>query len=664
MDTSDKNSLLDFDYLHQFEYVEANGLGGYSSGTFSGAHSRKYHGLLIAALNPPVERTVVVSKIDETILFNDASYGLGCNQFPGALHPTGFTYLTSFRRELFPEWEYSVKGITIRKTIAAVYGENTTLVLYEVLDAPDKFTLSLQPFYASRRIHELSHANSYFGEPFIFDKGIFQTMNYQGCPEFFISVPKSNFVEERAWHYNFEYQQELLRGMEYREDLYTHGKFAVTLRKGSKVGVIVSLDNPAGKDAFKLFREEKKRRELLVKGVAAEPVLRTLALAADQFIVKRGDGNTIIAGYPWFADWGRDTMIALPGLCLATGRVKEAKRILQKYSEFISDGMIPNRFPDTGEQPEYNTIDATLWFFNAIYKYYQYTSDKMFIKVMLPRLRDIIDWHYRGTRYEIKVDPADELLSGGHPGIQLTWMDARVGDRVVTPRMGKAVEINALWYNALCIMQFLLEELNYQGDAEFYQMKAASVRQSFNRMFWNEKTGCLFDHIYGEFKCEDIRPNQVYAMSLPFPVLEQSRAGSVLRVVHDQLVTSRGLRSLSPLHSGYCPRYDGDSNARDAAYHQGSVWSHLAGPYLDALFFVDEEDARIAAQLYFNEVVKNLDEAGLGTISELFDGDAPHTPRGCFAQAWSVGELLRVSYEHNLLHYAGKPTASRQPVEH
>jgi predicted glycogen debranching enzyme len=304
-----------------------------------------------------------------------------------------------------------------------------------------------------------------------------------------------------------------------------------------------------------------------------------------------------------------------------------------------------------------------LWYLNAIYKYYLYTADKLFIKAMVPALREVIEWHYRGTRYNIKVDPDDELLAGGHPGIQLTWMDAKMGDWVVTPRSGKAVEVNALWYNALRIMQTLLEELNYHGDAELYQLKCSKVYESFNNAFWNPKTGCLYDYIDGGFQCEDIRPNQVYAMSLPFPVLEQNRSGSVIRVIHDQLATPRGLRSLSPLHSDYRPRYEGDLRSRDAVYHQGPVWSHLAGAYIDAMFFVDDEDARQGAQDYFDEVVQTLDEAGLGSISELFDGDEPHTPRGCFAQAWSVGELLRVGYEHNLLKFPKKQTLRKTSLE-
>jgi predicted glycogen debranching enzyme len=396
METENADSI-DFALLHSLEYVEANGLGGFASGTFSGAHSRKYHGLLVAALAPPVERHVVVSKIDETIFIDGEYHHLGCNQFPGTLYPFGVQYLSEFNRDLFPQWTYKVKGVVLRKTIAAVYGENTTLILYEVLEASEKFLIDLKPFYSCRDFHHLSHHNESIGRPFIFDKGVFRTMNYQGCPEFFISVPKSTFVEDASWYHNFEYREEQNRGQEFSEDLYSHGKFTVSLRKGMRLGVIVSLTNPATRDAFKIFRDEKRRREVLIKPYSDQNIQR-LVLAADQFVVKRDDQNSIIAGYPWFSDWGRDTMISITGLCLVTGKLKEARRILQKFSEYVHEGMIPNRFPDSGEVPEYNTIDASLWFFHATYKYYVYSGDKLFIRTMLPILRSIIDWHYQGTR--------------------------------------------------------------------------------------------------------------------------------------------------------------------------------------------------------------------------------------------------------------------------
>lgn len=655
MNTSGENLVFDFQTLHNLEWLESNGLGGYSSGTFSGAHSRKYHGLLVASLQPPVKRVVVVSRLEETILVENESYNLACNQFPGTLYPFGIQHLTGYSHDFFPQWTYQVQGITLRKTIAAVHGENTTLVLYEVIDAPEKFSMELKPFYASRDIHHLTRANDYIGQHFIFSRGTFQTMNYQGCPEFFINVPRSQFVEDRVWYRNFEYQQEYLRGMDYQEDLFSHGKFLVTLRKGSRLGVIVSLEDPSDRDALRLFREERRRRELTIKPFD-HPGLARLALAADQFVVKREDLNTIVAGYPWFADWGRDAMIALPGLCLVTRRFKEAKKILQKFAEYIDDGMIPNRFPDSGEKPEYNTIDATLWFFNALYQYYRYSGDKLFIKSILPLLRDVIDWHYRGTRYGIHVDKHDELLMGGDPSTQLTWMDAKIGDWVVTPRWGKPVEVNALWYNALCITAFFLNELNYDGDAEFFTMKAAIVKKNFNEKFWNEDRGYLYDCIQNNYPVHDVRPNQLYALSLPFPVLDQSRAVRVMEMVQDHLLTPYGVRSLSPTHPAYRGRYEGGPSDRDSSYHQGPAWSHLLGAYIDGLFYALGEDARRPATEILENMFQHLNEAGTGSVSEIFDGDPPYAPKGCIAQAWSVGELFRVAVEYDL--YNGKKKTS------
>ncbi len=651
MSIQNGNQRFDFDLLHRLEYVEANGLGGYASGTFSGAHSRKYHGLLVAALKPPVQRAVVVSRIEETIItLEGVAAELGCNQFPGVLHPFGIKYLIGFERAVFPQWTYHAHGITIRKTIAAIHGEHTTVVTYEVIDAPDKFSLHLRPFYASRDIHHLSHNNAYIGQHYIFDDGVFQTMNYQGCPEFFIDVPRSSFEEHRVWYENFEYQQEYLRGMDFREDLFSHGSFTVTLRKGSKLGVIVSLHDPKGRDAFRLLRAEQKRRADVIKPFSFHPVLERLALAADQFVVKRDDMNTIIAGYPWFTDWGRDTMIALPGICLVTGRYKEARKILQKFSEHVSDGMIPNRFPDSGEEPEYNTIDATLWFFVAVYKYFRYSGDKAFVRSLMPLLRDIVDWHYRGTRYNIKVDDRDELLAGGADGVQLTWMDAKIGGWVVTPRRGKPVEVNALWYNVLRIMEFFSHEFGDQNDAEQFLKKAISVQESFNKTFWNEETGSLFDFVDGDHKDRDIRPNQVYALALPFPVLRPERAKSVLDIVETHLLTPFGLRSLSPAHSAYAGKYEGDPRHRDSIYHQGPAWSHLLGVYVDALFSTLGEAARTQATDVLETALTSLDTGAVGSIAEIFDGDPPFESRGCVAQAWSVGELLRVCVEYRIWH--------------
>jgi len=654
----DSKVLSEFKTSLGLEWIETNGLGGYASSTISGAHSRRYHGLLVAALHPPLGRTVLLSKLDETIVIGGSSEGesggevrfeLSANQYPGAVHPRGYQYLKSFQRDLFPEFYYEAGGVELKKTIAALHGVNTTLVLYEVIEAASPFVFELLPLGSARDFHHLSHANNDIGRHYLFEEDIFQTLNYHGGTELFISVPNAEFVEQQGWYYNLEYPVESYRGLDFREDLYTHGKFLVRLKKGDSLGIIISTERPQQKNAFRLFATEKKRREKLTKDFSVNKELKSLVLAADQFIVKRGEGTTVVAGYPWFADWGRDSMIALPGLCLVTGRFKEAKQILQQFVGLISEGMLPNRFPDYGAVPEYNTIDATLWFFHAIHQYYKYTADKSFVKAMLPVLKGIIDWHYKGTRYNIKVDTEDELLYGGEFGVQLTWMDAKVGDWVVTPRRGKPVEVNALWYNALRTMEALVEEVGKKIDSVPYRMRADKVLESFNLQFWNEKQNSLYDYIDGNYKNDDIRPNQLYAISLPYPLLSGERAKKVFESVVQHLLTPKGLRTLSPSHKDFRPFYGGDVGKRDGAYHQGTVWSFLIGSFLDAAYYVCGDKGKEDAVRYINTFLEHLNEAGVGTVSEIFDAMAPHTPRGAIAQAWGVAEVLRVAVAYELV---------------
>lgn len=643
-----KGDLRDFDVSSSLEWLEANGLGGYASSTVSGAHARRYHGLLVASLRPPVNRVVLVSKLDETIKIGAESFQLGSNQYPGAVHPMGCQYLESFERKMFPVFHYRTGSVLLKKTIAAVHGENTTLVLYEVLEAQETFSLELLPMYSCRDIHHLTFKNDHIGQPYIFDHAVFRTMNYQGSPEFFISVPGASFTENRIWFYNLEYTIDRQRGLEYREDLYSHGKFTVPLKAGDKLGVIVSLNNPKSKNAFKLFDAERIRREHIVAQFSGDDILARLSLAADQFVVKRGRLNTIIAGYHWFSDWGRDTMISLTGLCLVTNRFDDAKKILRVFADHMKDGMLPNRFPDDGDAPEYNTIDATLWYFNAVYKYFSYTGDLEFIQTLIPVLKKSIASHEQGTRYHIHIDPSDHLLYGGQDGVQLTWMDAKVGDWVVTPRKGKPVEINALWYNALCVMENLLREGGSEDEAIAFREKADVVKKSFNEHFWFVDGQYLYDLIDGDYRDKAIRPNQVYAMSLPFPVLSPERNSSVFETVTKHLLTARGLRSLSPDDPEYKPVYEGGVLQRDGAYHQGTVWSFLMGPYIDALMKVKGKSARNEAIAILEKFYPHLDEAGCGSISEIFDGNAPFAPKGCMAQAWGVAELLRVIVEYDL----------------
>jgi predicted glycogen debranching enzyme len=643
----DSSQLNNFETARSLEWIETNGLGGYASSTVSGAHSRRYHGLLVAAMHPPVGRTVLLSKLDETLKIGEERYELSANQYPGAVAPKGFNFIKSFERDLFPVFEYEAGGVVLRKTLAAIHGENTTVILYEVVSARKKMEMELMPLCACRDYHSLSHANESIGQPYLFQDGVFRTVNYQGCPEIFISVPGSMFTEDKNWYYNFEYAVEQYRGLDFKEDLYTHGKFSVPLKKGDTLGIIISTDDPTGKDAIELFQTEKKRREQLIKGFGGNKNKQRLALAADQFVVKRGELKTVIAGYHWFADWGRDTMIALPGLCLTTKRYEDAKNILAAFAGSVSQGMLPNRFPDFGEQPEYNTIDATLWYFNAVYLYYKHTNDKDFIISLLPVLKDIIEWHYKGTRYNIHV-AEDNLIYGGQDGVQLTWMDAKVGDWVVTPRKGKVVEINALWYNALSIMAYLQKAHGNKNEADEMQRKALAVAMSFKQLFWNEAGHFLYDYVDGDYKNDDLRPNQLYAISLPFPLLTGDRAIKVFDKVTEYLLTPRGLRSVAPYFHDYRPVYGGGVWSRDGAYHQGTVWSFLIGAYIDSLIAIKGEDGKPEATRIINTILEHLDEAGVGTISEIFDAEAPHTSRGCMAQAWGVGEILRVMVEYDL----------------
>lgn len=645
--TFPKSVTQNFAQATRLEWLETNGLGGWASSTICNANTRRYHGLLVAATRPPVGRMVLLSKLDETVVSEGSWHELGCNQFPNAIHPQGHRFLKQFSKGLFPVMEYQVGEIRLQKTIAAVYGENTTLIVYEVLAAPRPFQMELRPFTASRDFHSLSHANDFFRKETTFQDHTLKIHMYDGTPEFFISVPGSRFKKHFEWYYRFEYPVERYRGLDYQEDLLCHGWFHCEMKAGDTLGIIVSTEHPGKRDALELLKKEKQRRfELLQKFSETPAFISTLILAADQFIVRREPRlRSVIAGYHWFADWGRDSMIALPGLCLATGRYDDAKRILSAFAGSISQGMLPNRFPDEGETPEYNTVDATLWFFIATYKYFLYTGDTPFVRrILLPILEEIIQWHDRGTRYNIHVD-ADGLLTAGAPGVQLTWMDAKVGDWVVTPRQGKAVEVNALWYNALKIFAELSRTFGNTRLHRAYGMRARRVKKRFNEIFWIEEKGYLYDYIDRECRDPAIRPNQLFAISLPFPLLNRKKAASILGVVNNHLFTPVGLRSLSPADPQYQPRYGGDQLSRDGAYHQGTVWSWLLGAYLSAHIWLYGDRGRKTAQRVLNGMEAHLREAGLGTLSEIFDGDPPHRPRGCIAQAWSVSELLRVYFE-------------------
>ncbi len=650
----DKSQLQNFKEATELEYLETNGLGGWSGSSITGAHTRRYHGLLVAAIHPPTDRMVMLSKLDETIITGESRFELSCNVYNGnVLHPDGNRHLERFAKDFFPEWTYNAGGIQLKKTICMIHGENTVVMKYEVLRADSSFTLELLPLMAARGYHELGHASPRMHWDADFNNGIFHNQP-DGVNHVYISVPGSTYRHTPRWFNNFKYGVEQYRGLDFTEDLFNHGTFSVPLKEGDELNIIISTENPGDRNPKDLFKKELKRRKALLKDQPGDETLQQLILAADQFIVKRNeDLKTVIAGYHWFTDWGRDTMISLPGLTLSTGRFEDAKKILSAFAQSVSMGMLPNRFQEK-EPPEYNNVDGTLWYFIAVYKYLQASGDKKFVlNEILPVLKEIIDWHFRGTRYNIHVDE-DGLLYAGETGQQLTWMDARIGTWVVTPRMGKPVEIQALWYNVLKIFAHLLRLNKQRKDADVVEVSAAKARVSFEKLFWFAEGNYLYD-VIDEYGKPDVtlRPNQLFAISLPFALVEGEKAKLVLKIIEEKLYTPVGLRSLPAEDVHYVHHYGGDQWHRDSSYHEGTVWSWLLGAYVDALMKSDGDPERSGRKPDALKVIENfryhLGEACIGQVSEIFDADAPHHPRGCVAQAWGVAEVLRVMKEYELV---------------
>ena len=648
----DKSTLQDFSKAIECEWLETNGLGGWSGSTVIGCHSRRYHGLLVSAIIPPTERMVMLSKLDETIISNEGKFELSSNNYGNVVHPKGYQFLENFERNIFPEFTFEAGGIRLKKTVAMIYGENTVVVSYDIVKATDPFILELLPLFAVRGYHSLIHANNDINLQAIFDNSVLSFEAYAGTVPVHISVPGASYLPAANWFYHFNYNVEQYRGLDFTEDLFTSGKLSVNLKQGDSFGIIISTDTVQGKNAKELLAKEYKRRKALLEDQPADEIFQQLVLAADQFIVKRGDDlKTVIAGYHWFTDWGRDTMISLPGLCLSTGRYEDARKILMAFAGAVSQGMLPNRFQDGGQDPEYNNVDGTLWYFIAVYKYLQATNEIDFVvKEFLPVLKNIIDWHFKGTRYNIHVT-GDGLLFAGEKGQQLTWMDARIGDWVVTPRMGKPVEIQALWYNALKIYAELLHLNNQHTDADYINLAVEKARKSFVEQFWYEDGKYFYDNIDETGNPDSsLRPNQLFAISLPFSLAEADKAKIVLEKIEQELYCSVGLRTLPANDPRYVSFYGGDAYRRDGSYHQGTVWSWLLGPYIDAIMKMSNcnQDSKLKAFEIIKMFSHHLNEGCIGSVSEIFDAEDPHHPRGCVAQAWGVAEILRVMKEYEL----------------
>jgi len=677
----------DLDNTLRREWLVTNGLGGYAAGTVAGANSRRYHGWLVAALNPPVGRAVLVAKCNETARLDGLTYPLSTNEYAdGTINPQGYLHLESFALEgTIPTFTYALAEALLEKRIWMAYGANTTYVTYTLRRTSRPLTLEITPLVTFRDHH--AHARGEGWMPVADEDGQWEggpSLRIDarpGAPPYWISANRGDLTLQPVWHWNFKHRLETERGLDDIEDLFAPGTLTTTLHEGDTLALALSTEPPARQGNWQAAYNAERARQadlLRVGRLESEPAwIQQLALAANQFLVQRpparaehrGDdalptlhaprstppagiwdevdevGLTIIAGYPWFTDWGRDTMISLPGLTLAVGRPERAARILRTFAQYVDRGMIPNRFPDppTPTAPpspvEYNTADATLWYFHALDAYLAHTGDLELIEDLYPVLVDILDWHLRGTRHNIHMDPNDSLLWAGEAGLQLTWMDAKVDDWVVTPRIGKPVEINALWHNALQTLAIFGDRLG-RRRAGRYQELASQVRQSFTERFWYAAGGYLYDVIDGpDGPDASLRPNQLLAVSLPYSPLEPSKRQAVVDACARHLLTSYGLRSLAPDDPAYHSRYLGDRRQRDAAYHQGTVWAWLIGPFVTAHLKVygDPDWARS----YLMPFIHHLSDAGLGTISEIFDGDPPFLPRGCFAQAWSVAEVLR-----------------------
>jgi predicted glycogen debranching enzyme len=643
------------------EWLVTNGLGGYASGTVVGGATRRYHGLLVAALGAPRGRTVMLNHLTEEIRAEGREVArLEIGTFRDH-NPQGVRPHTFHLEAGLPVWRYAIAGARVEKRLLMPYGQNTVYVSYRLLEGAD-MRLRLRP-----AVHFRSHEapiNQPLAEPYSLrvSEGHFEIRSGDEPPlRMEVMAANPTFVADGGCFRELQYPVEQSRGYESSGSLWSPGYFRVDLHVGAEVLFMASAESwetLLSVEPRSLWEAETQRRKRLVAQACSEVregAAAQLVLAADQFIIRPAarlaeatlarasadDVRTIIAGYHWFTDWGRDTMISLEGLTLVTGRHREAGYVLRSFARCVRDGLIPNLFPEGGRDGLYHTADATLWFFHALHRYLVATNDRATLEQTLPVLQEIVERHVAGTRFGIGVDPSDGLLRQGEEGYQLTWMDAKVGDWVVTPRRGKAVEINALWYNALRLLEQWLRETGQQPEADDCASRAEQARRSFNSRFCNPAVGHLYDVVDGEAGDDAaLRPNQVFALSLDHPVLDREWWQPVVDCVGRELLTPFGLRSLARGHADYKPRYDGDLRARDAAYHQGTVWAWLIGPYIDAYLRV-YPDRRAEARRMLAGFMPHLDHSCVGSVSEVFDAEPPYHPRGCVAQAWSVAELLR-----------------------
>jgi predicted glycogen debranching enzyme len=657
------------------EWLLANGVGGYAMSTIVGLNTRREHGLLVAALNEPIGRAVVLAKMEETVQVPGASRALDTTYYPGVVHPRGFELCAAFSLYPFPTFVFAGRRWRIEKRVALVHGENTVVVTYRFLPprparrgqptlaeaaadgeegrAPlDRVTLRVRPLFAFRGQRDLAEANERIQKscgirPLPNGGAVVRCTPYTEWDPVYLVCPDAGFVEAADWYKRVEYPQDRYRGLEFSEDLWSYGYYEAEIELGQTLTVTTTLHPPETHAShWSEAREVERLVQVMSRASDETPFARRLALAADQFVVRRQrDIPAVVAGYPFLADHVRDTLVALTGLTLVTGRFRDAKAILRAHARALERGLLPKRFPDGSTRPEYGSVDASLWFFIAIFKYLQYTGDFDFVRteMRIPML-ETMRYFEEGTRFGIRVD-RDGLLTCGEPGLALTWMDARVGNHPINRRAGKPVEVNALWYNALKVMERLAERFSIPNDMARFARRAEQVEAHFLDAFWNPSTGCLNDVVDVQGSDEAIRPNQILAVALPFPLLDSESAESVVRVVIERLLTPLGLRTLDPGHPEYRGSYEGGEEDRQRASYQGTSWTWLLGPCISALVKARGGPGREQAVRLLEPVQRHLQDDGLGQLSELSWGNPPHWPRGCIAHAAAVGEVLRAYHE-------------------
>jgi len=661
------------------EWLLTNSRGGYASSTIVGCNTRGYHGLLIGSLNPPANRIMALANCLEMLIFEqddescDSSrntsqqrvFNLSTFEFSDKFAPQGFTYIKKFRQDIGVHFDYELDKVELTKSVYLLRDDDTVALVYDFTRVKKPVDFVLRPFVGLRGFHTLQKSYAPLCSTWL-GYGLLIRHDAPNSCEMFLSCPSADFEKDKQWWFNFVYRNDQERGQESTEDLWTPGFFKCRIDSPTRVvlwanlGISCNPQQVINTDIDAALEDLNRHKNSIVNTTAknGDRKLKILYLAADRFITKRQTNHkvrtTVLAGFPWFADWGRDAFIALPGLLLSTGRFAEAKSVLTTFAQAADDGMIPNRFDDYSNTTYFNSVDASLWFINAAFQYLGATDDsKTFTQELLPVIRWIIESYYSGTRFGIHAD-SDGLITAGDSETQLTWMDAKYDGIAFTPRYSKAVEVNALWYNALCYLaQFYVHR---DPDAtKHYESLAQKVAVSFNNLFWNEGKGYLNDCILPDGSVDDsLRPNQVFAVSLPFSPLLAHQKKSVVNVLQKELLTAYGLRTLNVQDSRYKSQYTGPQSERDEAYHQGTVWPYLLGPFVEAYLKVNQfsRKSKKKAAEFIQPLMHHLIEDGcLGQICEIFDGNAPHKPRGCFAQAWSVGEMIRV---YLLIHGNGK----------